>query len=320
MINVTRDKRVHEIIEKTIANHRIVSGMYERKYTGGGRELFDGIDEADVLFSFKVPEEAIGKAHNLKWIHFASAGVEKSLVPALSLKKIKLTCSRGIHANTIAEYVLMQMLAFSKNLRRAYEYQDKCEWRFEELLDGRFDLAGKTVAVIGLGAIGRRIASLAAAFDMKVIGTVNRVRRIPNVDPVFNPAQIKRCIQQADFVILATPLTDRTYHIIDSGELAAMKPNAFLINVGRGKLVNEIELLKALQEKRIAGAALDVFTEEPLPPDSPFWSMRNVSITPHYSGMAENIWHRIAGLFCENSVRFKQGKRMLGIVNMGKGY
>jgi phosphoglycerate dehydrogenase-like enzyme len=294
--------------------------MFERRYVKGRAELLEAIPRAEVLFTFAVPEEAAARAENLKWVHFASAGVEKSLNPALRAKNVMLTCSRGIHAATIAEYVLMQMLAHSKNLRRAYKYQDQRRWAFEELLPARFDLEGKTLAVIGLGSIGRRVARLAKAFDMKVIGTVNRPRRIANVSKVYPSAKLKQCLAEADFVVLATPLTDKTLHLIGREELAAMKPNAFLVNIGRGKLVDEAALIEALENKRIAGAALDVFEVEPLPADSPLWAMENVTVTPHYSGMAEELWVKVTELFCENAKRYRDGKRLLGIVDGEKGY
>jgi phosphoglycerate dehydrogenase-like enzyme len=188
------------------------------------------------------------------------------------------------------------------------------------LLSGKFDLEGKTVAVIGLGSIGRRVARLAKAFDMKVIGTANEPRKIKHVDRVFPRSKLMQCLEAADFVVLSTPLTEETFHLIDREELAAMKPTAFLINIGRGKLVDEAALVKALEKKRIAGAALDVFDFEPLPASSPLWAMENVSITPHYSGMAEGLWVKVTELFCENAKRYKDGKRMLGVVDRKKGY
>jgi phosphoglycerate dehydrogenase-like enzyme len=320
IINVTHDESVHAEIESIIAADPRVAAMFERRYMKSREELIKEIPQAEVLYSFMVPEKAVVLAENLKWVHFASAGVEKSLSPALLAKNAKLTCSRGVHAATIAEYALMQMLAFSKNLRKAHRLQDEHRWGFEELLPGRFDLEGKTVAIIGLGSIGRRVAKLAKAFDMKVIGTVNRPRKIAGIDKVYPPSQLRQCLAEAEFVILATPLTDATFHLIGREELGAMKPTAQLINIGRGKLVDEAALIEVLENKRIAGAALDVFEIEPLPADSPLWGMENVSITPHYSGMAEDLWRKTTELFCENAKRFKDGKRLLGIVNREKGY
>jgi phosphoglycerate dehydrogenase-like enzyme len=320
VVNVTRDRRVHEILERTIAADRTVSAMFDRKYMMSRDELLTSIESANVLFTFAVSDGVISLAHSLKWVHFASAGVEKSLSPALEARKIKVTCSRGIHARTIAEYVMMQVLAFSKNLSRALEFQAAHLWKFEELLPGKFDLEGKTIAIIGLGSIGRRIAGLAKAFGMRVIGTVSKPRKIRYVDRVFGPSHLNDCIGQADFVVLSVPLTERTHHIIDKERLGIMKEGAFLVNIGRGKLVDETALIEALRSNSIAGAALDVFEVEPLPSESPLWEMDNVSVTPHYSGMAENLWQRVGRLFCENSTRFKNGRKMLGIVNLDEGY
>jgi phosphoglycerate dehydrogenase-like enzyme len=320
VVSVTRDKRVHKILENYIARCRVVSGMFERTYVASREELFREIPSADVLFSFVVPNDAIERAANLKWVHFASAGVEKSFGPALRARKIKLSCSRGIHANTIAEYVIMQMLAISKNLRQAYQAQDKGKWQFEELVQGRFDLAGKTVAIIGLGSIGLRVAKLASVFDMRVIGTVSKPRKMPSVDEVFPPSKLKQALKQADFVVLSAPVTDETFHIIGEQELSIMKRGAYIINIGRGKLIDEKALIAALKAGTICGAALDVFESEPLPSSSPLWNMPNVSITPHYSGMAENLWKLVVDRFCENAIRFRDEKKLIGSVSKEKGY
>jgi D-2-hydroxyacid dehydrogenase (NADP+) len=320
LINITRDKRVHKILENFIAQNRVVSGMYERTYVMSREELLREIPGADVLFSFIVPEEAMKQADNLRWLHFASAGVEKSLTPSLRAKKIKISCSRGIHAATIAEYVIMQMLAFSKNLRTAYWFQERRQWQFEALLQGKFDLEGKTVAIIGLGSIGQRVARFARAFDMRVIGTVNTPRKLANVDKLYPPSKLGECLRQADFVVLSAPVTETTFHLLGERELSLMKRSAYLINIGRGKLVDEKALIAALESKQIAGAALDVFDTEPLPESSPLWGMENVSVTPHYSGMAENLWEKVAARFCENAILFKEGKRLIGTVNIKKGY
>ncbi len=320
LVSVTRDESIHRILESNILSHKNVASMFKRKYVKNRLEMIQGIENADVLFSFAVPEEAIANAKNLKWIHFASAGVDKSLNESLRRKRIKLSCSRGIHANTIAEHVIMQILAFSKNLKKSFEYQQKKEWRFDELVEGRFDLENKTIAIIGLGSIGRRIAQLASAFDMNVTGTVNNVRPIKHVDKVYSRKELHKCLSDADFVVLSTPLTDETRNIISAREFKAMKKNAFLVNIGRGSLINENDLVQALTSHKIAGAALDVFEREPLPPQSPLWSFDNVFITPHYSGMAEKLWEKVANLFCENAIRFRDGKRLIGRVSIEKGY
>jgi phosphoglycerate dehydrogenase-like enzyme len=320
VVNVTRDKRVHKILENFIVRNHVVSGMFERVYVMSRGELLQEIPSADVLFSFAVPEEAIKLAANLKWLHFASAGVEKSFNPSLRAKRIKLSCSRGLHAAAISEYVLMQMLAFSKKLRQAYQFQEDHQWQFEAMVAGKFDLEGKTIAIIGLGSIGLRVAKLAKAFDMHVIGMVNRMRKLPHVNKIYPQSKIETCLKQADFVVLATPLTERTFHIIGERELSVMKPGAYLINIGRGQLIDEKALIEALKAKKIAGGALDVFDTEPLPSDSPLWAMDNVGVTPHVSGMAENLWEKVAARFCENAIRFKDGKSLIGTVNIKKGY
>jgi D-2-hydroxyacid dehydrogenase (NADP+) len=320
VINVTRDKQVHGLLERGISAHKNVAAMFDRVYISGREELMANIPLADVLLTFAVPEDAISRAPNLKWVHFASAGVEKSLNKALLRRKIKLSNSSGIHAASIAEYVIMQILAFSKNYRKSIEFQKQHQWQFEGLLDGRFDLEGKTITIIGLGAIGRRVARLAKAFDMKVIGTVNTVRPLKYVDKVYAPSKLDTCIKQADFVILSAPVTKQTFHLIGQKQLSIMKPRVLLVNIGRGKLIDESALIDALRNRSIGGAALDVFEREPLPADSPLWDMENVSVTPHYSGMAERLWEKVADLFCENALRYRDGRRLLNTVDKKRGY
>jgi D-2-hydroxyacid dehydrogenase (NADP+) len=320
VINVTRDKRVHEILEHTILSNRRVAAMFDRIYTSGREELLLNIPTADVLFSFAVTESTITKAGKLKWIHFASAGVDRSLTPALLTKNIKITCSRGIHSDSIAEYILMQILAFSKKLSRAYDFQAQHKWEFESMLEGKFDLAGKTICIVGLGSIGKRTAHLAKAFNMRVTGIVGKARKISYADEVYSANRLHSCLKKADIVVLCTPLTEKTHHLIGADELALMKDSALLINVGRGKLIDETALIEALKTMKIAGAALDVCDIEPLPADSALWDAKNVFITPHISGMTDNIWEKVARLFCENAIRYESGKQMLGIVNKEKGY
>lgn len=320
VVNVTRDKRIHAILEKNIARNRAVSAMFRRRYIMSRSELMREMPSADVLFSFGVPEEAIAIADNLKWLHFASAGVDRSLNATLLAKRIRLSNSRGIHAAAISEYVIMQMLAFSKELRKAYRYQDKHEWKFEELTNGKFDLDGKTVGIIGLGSIGLRVARVAAALGMKVVGTVNAPRKMLYVYKVYAPSKLDELLRQSDFVILSAPLTEKTLHIIGKHELSIMKANAYLVNIGRGKLIDEQALVAAIRSKKIAGAALDVFEREPLPADSPLWGMKDVSVTPHYSGMADDLWVKVAERFCENAIRFRDGKPLIGAVSRVKKY
>lgn len=155
---------------------------------------------------------------------------------------------------------------------------------------------------------------------MNVTGTVNSVRPIKHVNRVYSKKDLLKCLSGADFIVLSTPLTNETRNLLSAREFKVMKKNAFLVNIGRGPLINENDLIKALKSRRIGGAALDVFEKEPLSPDSPLWSFDNVHITPHYSGMAEDLWVKVANLFCDNAIRFRGGKRLIGSVSLEKGY
>jgi phosphoglycerate dehydrogenase-like enzyme len=216
------------------------------------------------------------------------------------------------------------VLALAKRLPQAMQYQAKKIWS-QELLWNEHprprEIAGATVLVVGMGGIGLEFATRAKALGMEVIG----IRENPGkgagpADAVYGPGQIDELLPQADFVLLCTPVTPGTTGIINQERLNKMKFGAYLINVARGPLVDEAALVEALQQKRIAGAALDVFEEEPLPATSPFWSLDNVLITPHTAAVTEKLWDRHYELIVENLKRFLESKPLLNEVNKKRGY
>jgi phosphoglycerate dehydrogenase-like enzyme len=181
-------------------------------------------------------------------------------------------------------------------------------------------LTGKTVAVIGLGRIGVGVAHRAKAMGMRVVGARRSGAPVPGVDAVYPPGDLHRPLGEADYVVLAVPLTPATTGLMDAKAFDAMRPSAYLVNVSRGRVVDETALVEALRSGRIAGAALDVFAQEPLPPESPLWRLDNVIITPHVGGDMKDFSARSTRLFCENLGRYLRGEPMLNVVDLARGY
>ena len=254
---------------------------------------------------------SILKANHLKWMHTFSAGVDSPFFIDLIKKGVTLTNSSGAAASPIAQTAILYMLALSRNVRAWFEHQDNKEWERHEFTE----LDGARLAVIGMGPIGVEIARLGAALNMDVEG----IRRSPTGHepcPTFSFDQLSEVLGRADWVALALPLTPDTQNLFDQQQFARMKPGAQFINVGRGELVDETALINALNSQHLAGAALDVFATEPLPEDSPLWSMKNVLITPHSSGASVKSGLRAEELFVRNFALFVQNEQMHNVVTI----
>jgi phosphoglycerate dehydrogenase-like enzyme len=274
---------------------------------------------ADILFGFIPPRDITARAPNLKWFQATSAGVDRHRDTEIWRSKVPITGVSGIHATPIGEFVLGLMLMFVKETPRSFQMKQKREWqRYSSRV-----LRGKTVGIVGLGHIGGEVARLSKAFGMKVIATRRSTKKegkARNVDLLLPQSRMKEMLAESDFVALCVPLTPETRHIIGEEELKAMKSTAYIINIGRGSLIDQEALIRALNEKRIAGAGLDVTDPEPLPKESRLWDFDNVILSPHISGGMEDYMVRAADLFCENLRRFMSGKKLLNLVNKKRGY
>jgi phosphoglycerate dehydrogenase-like enzyme len=246
---------------------------------------------------------ALRQAQQLVWLHTFSAGVDDRFFQRLLERGVRLTNSSGAHAVPIAHTVLLYLLAWSRDLRGWLEAQARRSWEPRPIVD----LQARVLGIVGLGAIGCEVARLAAAFGMRVIGT----RRAPRGDEpceTWPPSRLHELLSAADYVVLTVPLTDETRHLVDAAALGCMRPHAVLVNVSRGAVVDETALVAALSSGRIAGAALDVFDSEPLPADSPLWTMRNVIVTPHSAGTAPGGDERATEIFLANLRRYVVGE------------
>jgi phosphoglycerate dehydrogenase-like enzyme len=286
--------------------------------------LAEEIREAEVFVGWSLRGEQVAAAKKLRWVHSTAAAVHQLLSPELVAGDIVLSNSTQVHGPVVAEHALALILALAKRIPSAVKLQVRGEWGqtaiWEEQPRPR-EFAGATLGVIGLGSIGGELVRLARAIGMKVLA----VREHPEkgtggADAVYGPDQLQQALAQADYVVLAAPLTEKSRGLMNAERLAQMKPEAFLINVSRGALVEEAALAAALQKHTIAGAALDVFATEPLPADSPLWKLENLLITPHTAAVTERLWERHYELFADNLRRYLAGQPLRGVVDKTRGY
>ena len=304
--------------------------------------LADGpLDDVEVLLRGFISAEAFDRvlvrAPRIAWVHSASAGVERVLTPASRERGLVITNARGVFSRPIAEYVMMMILAVSRRLPQLLELQRERTW---QPLEGA-ELRDVTVGIVGLGSIGRAVGALATAFGCRVIAIRRRTEdgseatdtaTAETADPderplgeimldrVLGPDALPELLADSDFIVLAAPLTPETEGMINDEMLAHVKPGAWLINIARGRLVDERALLRALRDGPLGGAVLDTFWEEPLSPGSPFYDVPNVIVTPHTSWSSGRVLDRSVGLFCDNLERFRKGEPLLNVVDPRAGY
>ncbi len=289
--------------------------------------LADGpVDDIEVLLRGWLVAEAfdrlLARAPHLAWVHSATSGVERALTPAALARDVVVTNARGVFSRPIAEHVLLMILAISRHLPDLVELQRERTW---QPLEGR-ELRELTIGIVGYGSLGRSVASLATAFGVpghrdapagRRVGGRNGARSAddpdafpiePRVERIVGPEGLRDLLAESDIVVLAAPLTPETESMIDEAAIAAMKRDAWLINVARGRLIDDRALLRALRDNRIGGAALDAFRDEPLPQSSPYWELPNVILTPHTAWSSTRVLDRSIDLFCDNLVRFSRGR------------
>ena len=294
------------------------------RHAANAEEALDAIVDTEVAFSSQVDPGQLAVAPRLRWIHSSATGVGSMLFPEMVASPVMITNSRGLSADTMAEHVLAVTLALFRRLPLAFQRQMAREWAQDEISGppGNRTIEGSRVLLVGLGSIGSAVARRMTALGARVIA----VRRSPDkpapdaVDEVTTPERLVHVLPHADVVVLAAPQTAGTRGLIGEAEIAAMDSRAILVNVSRGKLVDEDALAAALAQGRIAGAALDVFAHEPLAPDSPLWTLPNVLITPHTSGFRPDHWDVVTALFAENLRRYDAGAPLLNVVDKTAGY
>lgn len=299
----------------------------KKTYTNADFHFYDDINEAekdletaDVLITYGEDlTDDIIRPTNLKWIQIISAGIDKIPFNTLAEKEIIVTNAKGIHYIPMSEYTFAVLLQLARRSNDIYKNQLENVWDRTIRVS---EIHGTTIGVIGLGSIGSGIVNIANAFNMRVIGLNRSGNSMENVEKVYKPEQIKELMAESDFVVVIVPLTDETYHLIGKEELNEMKESAYIINIARGDVIVEKALIEALKNKKIAGAALDVFSEEPLPADHPYWTLDNCIITPHLSGRSPQYMERALEIFNHNLSAYLNGKYndMKNLIQLEKGY
>jgi phosphoglycerate dehydrogenase-like enzyme len=283
------------------------------------KEADEFLSEAEVLVtSGRLHPSIPKKTPKLRWVQSLSSGVDQLPLKELAQRNIILTNARSIHAVQMSEFALSAMLDWVRNTNNFHSMQRQKIW------DSKIPVAelhGKTIGIIGAGAIGEEIARKCQVFDMKVVG-FNRTGSLPaHFDEVVTGQEgLHTLLQISDFVVLALPSTAKTHHFITREHLQLMKRSAILINLARGSIIQEEALIEALQDGTIAGAALDVFDQEPLPESSPFWTMENVMLTPHIAGVSEHYLARVTPIFYHNLQQYLAGKPLMNLVDLQEGY
>jgi phosphoglycerate dehydrogenase-like enzyme len=278
------------------------------------------LDEVEIAAG-SFPRDLFPEAHNLRWYQQWWTGVDWLMRhPEVAGMDFVLTNTSGMQSIPISEHVFGLLLCFARDLHRAVRAQARHEWisfRQQHL----FELARQRLLLVGVGAIGVRVARLAEALGMEVWGVRNHPERdAPHVAAMFGPAQLLELLPQVDSVVVTVPLTEETRGMIGARELQAMKRSAHLINVGRGGVIEEPALIRALEAGEIAGAGLDVFEEEPLPADSPLWDMENVIVSSHYAGLTPHYNERALEIFLDNLDRYRAGEPLKNVVDKKRGY
>lgn len=290
------------------------------RYEGIERE----IEDADVCIAWSIRPEQFAHAKRLKWVHSPAAAVHQLMFPEMVKSSVIVTNARDVHGPVVAEHVIALVCALAKKLSAAIRFQEDRQWAQQAMFEQPphiVELAGAHLLMFGMGSIGREVSHRAKGLGMRVTAVRENPERGPEgADAVVGLAELKRVLPEIDFVVLAAPLIPSTQKIVDREFIAALKPSAYLVNVGRGPLIDDEALIAALHTGRLAGAALDVFVEEPLPASSPYWSLPNVIVTPHTAAVTNKLWERHYQQISQNLRRFLRGEPLIGEVNKQRGY
>jgi phosphoglycerate dehydrogenase-like enzyme len=280
------------------------------------------LPEAAVAFTPFVDRDVFASASRLRWVQSPAVGVGSLMFPELLASPVVITSARGIRARSIAEHVLGVTIALARAMPAALRAQTAHRWAQEELETEARTLQGQRMGIVGLGAIGLELVKIAAPFGFRISAIRRRAGEPPpdGVEAVWTPDRLPDLLSQSDVVVLAAPHTPETKRLIGRAQLDRMKRGALLVNIARGKLVDDEAVIDALRDGRLGGAALDVFSQEPLDASSPYWDLPNVIITPHTSGAMKDYWTPLVALFSDNLRRFEKGEPLLNVVDKVAGY
>lgn len=314
VVNLDLDEKYIDEIKEVAPDWEIVSG----KDTD---ELQEDLKGAEVILHWKkaIEQTVLEQNNDLKWVQTWSAGVNNLPLEQLSERNVSITSANGVHAYPISETIFALMLGLTRKIHTYVRQQQQKQWEHGDL---KLEIHEKTIGVIGVGAIGLETAKIAKAFGMKVLGVRHSGKSTDYVDEMYTPDQLSDVLPQCDVVVITLPLTDETTNLFGKEQFEQMKNSSLLINIGRGPIVKEDDLVEALQSGVIAGAGLDVFATEPLPEDSPLWDMENVIVTPHTAGSTEHYTERVVrDVFIPNLKNYLEGEQpSKNLVDYNKGY
>jgi len=293
-------------------DHRVAIDTLPRK----DRPTADQLARTEALMAGGVPAGLLPSMPKLRWAQAMSAGVEGWMALPDLPQALTLTCARGTHKESMPENIVAALFYVAKPVALAVENQKSAKW----IHTTPQPLTGKTLGILGLGVIGQEVARIATALGMRVIGTKRRPAKMEHVAEVFPAGRTNEVLAQSDFVLLLLPATSETDNFINAERLAAMKPTAWLLNFGRGHTIKDADLIAAAKNKKIAGAVLDVFRQEPLPSDHPFWKAEGIIVLPHIGGPHPQRDRFVARLFVENLERFLDGQPLKEVVDRAAGY
>ena len=287
-------------------------------------ELPAELPDTDIFVGYSLRAEQLTHAKKLKWIHSTAAGVAQLMYPELRDSGIVVTNPSGVFSPPMAEHTMGLLLALARNFPDSTRHQDRSHWGQQDIWDKPqhlTELSGQVLLIVGFGSIGRELAKRARAFDMRVWGVTRSGKGdTAHAEKIVPTSQLEVALSLADYVVIAAPETTETRHLIGAKQIGRMKPGARLINIGRGSLLDEAALIHALDKGALAGAALDVASVEPLPPESPLWKAPNLFITPHTSAVSDRLWHRETALLMDLLERWFDGREMFNQVDFARGY
>jgi phosphoglycerate dehydrogenase-like enzyme len=282
------------------------------------------LSDTDIFVGYSLRAEQLTHAKKLKWIHSTAAGVAQLMYPELRDSGIVVTNPSGVFSPPMAEHTMGLLLALARNFPDSTRHQDRSHWGQQDIWDQPqrlTELNGQVLLIVGFGSIGRELAKRARAFDMRVWGVTRSGKGdTTHAEKIVPASELDKALPHADYLVIAAPETTETRHLIGEVQISRMKPGARLINVGRGSLLEEAALIRALETGALGGAALDVTAVEPLPRDSPLWRAPNLFITPHTSAVSDRLWHRETAVLLDLLERWFDGREMFNQVDFARGY
>lgn len=310
-----------ELGEQSLARIRAVSPqirLFQKAEVADQPALFD---QAEVLFTQQIDPVRVASSPALRWVQSWSAGVEWLLTPAVQARSdLTISNARGVHAQPIAEHILGMILMFTRGLHRSYAQQLSAHWDPKPPSQQLHTIAGKTLGLLGLGEIARRTAQVARPFGLDVIAWRRREGGAEDVSRVYHGDELELFLSQCDYLVNTLPYTEETHGLLGAKQFAAMQRRPFLVNIGRGRTIDQSALLKALRGGQLLGAGLDVTDPEPLPPEDPLWREPNVIISPHYAGAHPGYEESVTNIFVDNLQRYLRGEPLRNLVDKAAGY